>query len=127
MALFDNVTYTYYANTLHRAEVPDAATFDKYALEEKLYVKQLIDDGLIVERAPGNYDDACCMLIEESYKADKLAAGGGNVDTSETIGSYSHSMSAKAAEIATEKNQKSAAENKYKWLKLYCYITNARR
>ncbi len=130
MALFDNVTYTHYHDDLGRSVVPDAATFDAGKLEIILYVKSLVNDGLIVEREPGGIDDACCMMIETGYQAAQTAAGkgdAGGVMTSENIGSYSYSKSAKAAEIAVEKNAKSADESRYKWLSLYCHVLTGRR
>ena len=127
MALFENVTYTHYHDDLGRSVVPDAATFNAGKLEVTLWVKSLIDDKLILERQPGGIDDACCLMIESDYTAAQTAAGAANVDTSESIGNYSHSMSAKAAEIAAEKNTKSAAEMRYKWLELYCHVLTGRR
>ena len=130
MALFDNVTYTHYHDDLGRSVVPDAATFDAGKLEIILYVKSLVNDGLIVEREPGGIDDACCRMIESDYQAAQTAAGkgdAGGVMTSENIGSYSYSRSTKAAEITVEKNAKSADESRYKWLSLYCYVLTGRR
>lgn len=127
MALFDNVTYTYYSETIGRQEVPNADEFDKYKNENILFLKGLYNDSLIVEREPNGIDAACCMMIEEDYKAAEIAAGAANVDTSETIGGYSHSSSAKAYEIQQEKDAKSTAAKKYKWLGLYCYIMNGAR
>lgn len=127
MALFDNVTYTHYHDVMGRSKVPDAATFNDKKLGVVLWVKSLLNDGLIQERQPGGIDDACCMMIEIDYLAEQTANGANNVDTSESIGGYSHSMSAKAAEIAAEKNAKSASESRYQWLELYCYVLNGRR
>ena len=127
MALFDNVTYTHYHTDLGRSKVPDAASFDDKKLDVVLWVKSLYNDKLIAERYPGGIDDACCMMIETDYLAEQTANGANNVDTSESIGSYSHSMSAKAADIAAEKNTKSASESRYKWLENYCYVLNGRR
>lgn len=127
MALFDNVTYTFYTETLGRSEVPNADAFNKYKLENVLYLKGLVNDGLIIEREPNGIDAACCMMIEEDYKAAEIATGAANVATSETIGGYSHSSSAKAYEIQTEKDAKSTAEKKYKWLGLYCEIMSGVR
>ena len=127
MAQFDNVTYTHYHDDLGRSVVPDAATFNAGKLEVVLWVQSLINDGLLTERQPGGIDDACCLMIESDYEAAQTAAGAANVDTSESIGTYSHSMSAKAAEIAAEKNTKSAAEMRYKWLELYCHVLTGRR
>ena len=75
MAQFDNVTYEHYSGALGRAIVPDAATFNQYKLENVLYMKSLLNDGLIKEREPGGIDDACCMMIEESYNAAQIESG----------------------------------------------------
>lgn len=128
MAQFDNVNYEHYSEALGRAIVPDAAAFDAYKLENILYVKSLLNDGLIKEREAGGIDDACCMMIEESYNAAQIESGkAGGAITSESIGGYSYSKSSKAADIQTEKNAKSAAEKKYKWLSLYCDILSGVR
>ena len=128
MARFDNVTYEHYSSDLGRAIVPDAATFEQYKLENVLFIKSLLNDGLIMEREAGGIDDACCMMIEESYNAAQIESGNaGGAITSESIGGYSYSKSSKAADIQTEKNAKSTAEKKYKWLSLYCDILNGVR
>ena len=128
MALFANVTYTHYLSDLGRAIVPDAVTFDAYKLENVLYVESLLNDGLIKERKAGGIDDAVCMMIEESYNSAQIESGStGGAITSESIGGYSYSKSSKAADIQTEKNAKSTAEKKYKWLSLYCDILNGVR
>lgn len=128
MARFDNVTYEHYSEVLGRAIVPDAATFEQFKLENVLYMKSLINDGLIMEREAGGIDDACCMMIEESYNAAQIESGNaGGAITSESIGGYSYSKSSKASDIQTEKNAKSTAEKKYKWLSLYCDILNGVR
>lgn len=128
MALFDNVNYTHYSSDLGRAIVPDTATFDAYKLENVLYVESLLNDGLIKERKAGGIDDAVCMMIEESYNAAQIESGStGGAITSESISGYSYSKSSKAADIQIEKNAKSTAEKKYKWLSLYCDILNGVR
>ena len=128
MAQFDNVNYTHYSSDLGRAIVPDAVTFDAYKLENVLYVESLLNDGLIKERKAGGIDDAVCMMIEESYNAAQIESGStGGAITSETISGYSYSKSSKAADIQIEKNAKSTAEKKYKWLSLYCDILNGIR
>lgn len=127
MAQFDNVTYTHYHDDLGRSIVPDAATFNQYKLENVLFCKSLLRDGLIAEREAGGLDDACCMMIEESYTAAQTAAGAGTAGgaiASESIGGYSYSKSTKAAEIAIEKNAKSADAKKYYWLEMYCDVLN---
>lgn len=128
MALFDNVTYTYYTGTLGRTKVPSEAVFNEYKLENTLFIESLLNDGLIKERKAGGIDDACCLMIEESYNAAQIESGNaGGAITSESIGGYSYSKSSKAADIQTEKNAKSTAEKKYKWLSLYCDILSGVR
>lgn len=125
MALFDNVTYAHYHDDMKRSVVPDAASFDAGKLEVVLYVKTLVDDGLLIERQPGGIDDACCMMIETDWQAAQAASGAGSAGgaiISESIGGYSYSKSTKAADIAAEKNAKSADESRYKWLGLYCHF-----
>jgi hypothetical protein len=130
MALFDNVTYTYYTETLGRSVVPDADTFNSFKLENELYIKQLINDGLILARNDTSFDDACCLFIECDYETSQelnAGAGGSAPIAGENIGGYSYSLNTKAYDIAVEKNQKSNGEKKYKWLGLFCEITAARR
>jgi hypothetical protein len=67
------------------------------------------------------------MMIEEDYCAAQAESGADDVQTSESIGGYSYSVSAKASEIAIEKNALSKDEKKYKWLSLFCEVTNGRR
>ena len=127
MALFDNVTYTYYTGTLGRTKVPSEAVFNEYKLQNVLYVKSLLNDGLLKEREAGGIDNACCMMIEEDYCAAQAQAGADDVQTSESIGGYSYTASSKASELAIEKNAKSTAEKKYEWLSLYCDILSGVR
>lgn len=125
--MFENVNYTHYSSDLGRAIVPNAAAFDTYKLENVLYIESLLNDGLIKERKVGGIDNACCMMIEEDYCAAQAESGADDVQTSENIGGYSYSVSAKASEIAIEKNALSKDEKKYKWLSLFCEVTNGRR
>ena len=127
MALFDNVTYTYYTGTLGRTKVPSEAVFNDYKMQNVLYLKSLLNDGLLKEREAGGINNACCMMIEEDYCAAQAQAGADDVQTSESIGGYSYTASSKASELAIEKNAKSTAEKKYEWLSLYCDILNGVR
>ena len=127
MALFDNVTYAYYTGTLGRTKIPSEAVFNDYKLQNVLYVKSLLNDGLLKEREAGGIDNACCMMIEEDYCAAQAQAGADDVQTSESIGGYSYTASSKASELAIEKNAKSTAEKKYKWLSLFCEVLSGKR
>lgn len=127
MAQYDKVTYQFYTDVLNRHAVPDEATFDEHKLQNLAYVQALVSDGLLIERMPNGIASACCMMIEEDYKAAEIAAGNGSVDTSESIGGYSHSMNTKAYDIQQEKDATSTAAKKNKWLHVFCYVMNGVR
>ena len=123
--MFENVNYNFYTTTLGRSAVPNEAVFNEYAAENKLFVKRLITDGAIVEREENGIDSAVCMMIETDYNAALEASG--NADsaavTSETINGYSYSYDRTAAQEAAKLNAKSLEVKKYKWIRLYCDIT----
>lgn len=127
MALFENVTYTFYTETLGRTEVPSEAEFKKYILENELLVKRLYNDGLIFERETNGIDSAVCMMIETDYHAAQIEAGNTAPTSSENIGGYSYSGSSKEYDTYIEKNAKTTEAIKYKWLGLYCDITSGVR
>ena len=88
--MFENVNYTFYSDTLGRSDVPTETDFNKYKLENLLFVKRLLGDGLIVEREERGVDSAVCMMIEIDYKAAQIATGDALPASSESIGSFSH-------------------------------------
>ena len=124
--MFENVNYTYYSDTLGRSDVPTEAEFNKYALENKLFVKRLLGDGLIVEHEENGIDSAVCMMIEIDYKAAQIATGDALPASSESIGSFSHSKNMKAYDTQVELNAKSVEQQKYRVLSLFCDITAGR-
>ena len=123
MALFENVNYTFYSDTLGRADVPTEADFNKYKLENLLFVKRLLGDGLIAEREERGIDSAVCMMIEIDYKAAQIATGEALPASSESIGSFSHSENTKAYDTQLELNAKSIEAQKYRVLSLFCDVT----
>ena len=127
MALFDNVTYTFYSTTLGRSEVPNETEFDKYKLENELFVKRLYNDGFLFERETNGIDSAVCMMIEADYHAAQIAAGETAPVSNESIGGYSYSGSSKEYDMYIDKNAKTTEAIKYKWLGLYCDITSGVR
>ena len=124
--MFENVNYTFYSDTLGRADVPTEAEFNKYKLENLLFVKRLLGDGLIVEREENGIDSAVCMMIEIDYKAAQVASGESLPASSESIGSFSHSENTKAYDTQLELNAKSVEQQKYRVLSLFCDITAGR-
>ena len=120
--MFENVNYNFYKTTLGRSVVPDEASFNGYAIENKLFVKQLINDGLIVEREKNGIDSAVCMMIEIDYITAQEANGSGGAISSESINGYSYSYDRTIVQETARLNIKSTEAKKYKWLRLYCDV-----
>lgn len=121
--MFENVNYTYYSETLGRSAVPSEADFNNYADDNKMFVKQLVNDGIITEREENGLDIAVCRMIEIDYLTAQEASGaaaenGGSV-ASESINGYSYSYDKTAQQEAVKLNAKSAAAKKIDIIKLY--------
>lgn len=122
--MFENVTYEFYTQSLKRDVIGDEKTFEKYALLNKVYVKTLLLDGMLIEKEEGAVDRAVCMMAEIDYLT-ALACGKEKLSddspvASENIGGYSYSLDSAVKSKALELNAKSAEKEKYKYLKLYC-------
>ena len=123
--MFENVNYTFYSDTLGRSAVPSEADFNNYADDNKMFVKQLVNDGIVTEREENGLDIAVCRMIEIDYLTAQEASGaaaenGGSV-ASESINGYSYSYDKTAQQEAVKLNAKSAAEKKIDIIKLYNY------
>lgn len=124
--MFENVNYDFYKTTLGRSAIPDETAFNEYAAENKLFIKRLITDGVIVEREKDGIDSAVCMMIETDYNAALETSGNAaesGAVASESINGYSYSYDRTAANEAAKLNAKSLEAKKYKWIRLYCDIT----
>lgn len=121
--MFENVNYTFYSDTLGRSAVPTEADFNNYADDNKMFVKQLVNDGIVTEREENGLDIAVCRMIEIDYLTAQEASGaaaenGGSV-ASESINGYSYSYDKTAQQEAVKLNAKSAAAKKIDIIKLY--------
>lgn len=119
--MFENVNYTYYSDTLGRSAVPTEADFNRYADDNKLFMKGLINDGIVSEREENGVDIAVCRMIEIDYLTEQEASGAsesGGV-SSESINGYSYSYDRTAQQESAKLNAKSAAEKKINIIKLY--------
>lgn len=121
--MFENVNYTYYSDTLGRSAVPTEADFNNYADDNKMFVKQLVNDGIVTEREENGLDIAVCRMIEIDYLTAQEASGaaaenGGSV-ASESINGYSYSYDKTAQQEAVKLNAKSAVAKKIDIIKLY--------
>ena len=121
--MFENVNYTFYSDTLGRSAVPTEADFNNYADDNKMYMKQLVNDGIVTEREENGLDIAVCRMIEIDYLTAQEASGaaaekGGSV-ASESINGYSYSYDKTAQQEAVKLNAKSAAAKKIDIIKLY--------
>ena len=121
--MFENVNYTYYSDTLGRSAVPSEADFNNYADDNKMFMKRLVNDGIVTEREENGLDIAVCRMIEIDYLTAQEASGaaaenGGSV-ASESINGYSYSYDKTAQQEAVKRNAKSAAAKKIDIIKLY--------
>ena len=121
--MFENVNYTFYSDTLGRSAVPTEADFNNYAEDNKMFMKQLVNDGIVTEREENGIDTAVCRMIEIDYLTAQEASGaaaenGGSV-VSESINGYSYSYDKTAQQEAVKLNAKSAAAKKIDIIKLY--------
>lgn len=106
--MFEDVTYSYYTNTLKRGVIPSAADFDRLAPENILHIKKILP--FLREREKGGIDAACCMCIEEQYRGET----GGLEVTSESIGGFSQSFDVSGIKRLEQK--------KRKWIDLYLEV-----
>lgn len=121
--MFENVNYTYYSETLGRSAVPSEADFNNYADDNKMFMKRLVNDGIVTEREENGLDIAVCRMIEIDYLTAQETSGaaaenGGSV-ASESINGYSYSYDKTAQQEAVKLNAKSAAAKKIDIIKLY--------
>ena len=121
--MFENVNYTFYSDTLGRSAVPTEADFNNYAEDNKMFMKQLVNNGIVTEREENGLDIAVCRMIEIDYLTAQEASGaaaenGGSV-ASESINGYSYSYDKTAQQEAVKLNAKSVAEKKIDIIKLY--------
>jgi hypothetical protein len=120
--MFENVNYNFYKTALGRSAIPDEAIFNEYAIENKLFVKRLISEGMLVEHEKNGIDSAVCMMIEVDYIESWEATKNNGAVTSETINGYSCSYDRTAIQEVAKLNAKSTEAKKYKWLTSYCEI-----
>lgn len=112
--MFDNVTYTYYSETMGRSVVPDETTFNSLSFEQKAYAKTLYP-FVIEETEDDGFDKAVCMMIEEQYKAEQNKNSDGRIKTSESLDGYSVSFD-------TSKVQ-NVEDRKMFWLRSFCNVS----
>jgi hypothetical protein len=121
--MFENVNYTFYSETLGRSVIPTETDFNLYADDNKMFMKRLVNDGIVTEREENGIDTAVCRMIEIDYLTAQEASGsaaenGGSV-ASESINGYSYSYDRTAQQEAVKLNAKSAAAKKIDVIKLY--------
>lgn len=121
--MFENVNYTFYSDTLGRSAVPTESDFDRYADDNKMFMKRLVSDGIVTEREENGIDIAVCRMIEIDWLTEQEASGSaaesGGAVASESINGYSYSIDRTAQQEAVKLNAKSAAAKKIDIIKLY--------
>ena len=120
--MFESVNYNFYKNTLGRSVIPDEATFNFYADDDKMFMKKLLLDGVVSEREENGVDIAVCRMIEIDYQSAQEASGAsesGGALASESINGYSYSYDRTAQQESAKLNAKSTATKKVDIIKLY--------
>jgi len=122
MAQFENVNYTFYSDTLGRAVIPDADTFDAFKLENIQLMKIWLP--YIEERETNGIDSAVCMMIETDYTDNQvLTNSDGRAIVSESLGGHSVSYGSTEKTKLSELNAKSTTDKKIERAKLFCNFT----
>ncbi|MCQ2594823.1 MAG: hypothetical protein MJ196_06120 [Treponemataceae bacterium] len=120
--MFENVTYSFYTEVLGRSAVPEDQ-FNLLAVENELFIKTLINDGIVKEREENGIDSAVCRMIEIDYLTEQAISGAANENggsvASESINGYSYSYDKTAQQEAVKLNAKSAVQQKINVIKLY--------
>lgn len=121
--MFENVTYTFYSDTLGRSAVPTEAEFNLYADDNKMFLKRLVNDGMVMERKENGLDIAVCRMIEIDWQTAQEASGAVAENSgsmaNESINGYSYSYDKTVQQEAVKLNAKSAAAKKIEIIKLY--------
>jgi len=116
---YENVTYTFYTS-LGRSAIPTQAEFDKYALENKLYVDTMLP--FITERNENGIDSAVCLMCEVDYLVAQAIITANLSKKSESLDGYSYTLDAGEKERIQDATFKTTAEKKRYWLGLFCEI-----
>ena len=116
---YENVTYTFYTS-LGRSAIPTQVEFDKYALENKLYVDTMLP--FITERKENGIDSAVCLMCEVDYLEAQAINTANLSKKSEALDGYSYTLDAGEKERIQDANFKTTAEKKLYWLGLFCEI-----
>ena len=86
--MFENVNYTFYSDTLGRSAVPTESDFDRYADDNKMFMKRLVSDGIVTEREENGIDIAVCRMIEIDWLTEQEASGSAAAKKIEIIKLY---------------------------------------
>ena len=118
--MFENANYEFYRETLGRSAVPTEADFDLYAEDNRMFLKRLVEDGIVTEREENGLDIAVCRMTEIDWQTAQEASGAAAESVaSESINGYSYSYDRTAQQEAVRLNAKSAAARKIAVIKLY--------
>lgn len=121
-----DVDFSFYCDGMCRTVVTSEEIFNTYKENAVVYVRNLMGDGLIVERVADGLKKAVCMMIEDEFIAEKSMSENAAV-ASESVGDYKVSYDNSRGNMIAERNAKSLDRRRYERLKSYCVVTNGRR
>jgi len=118
MANFENVTYTFYSDTLGRAFIPTADEFNALKLTNIQLMKSWLP--YVTEREENGIDSAVCMMIEAEYLDNQIINGASSqAVASETLGGHSVSYGSTGKNKLEELNAKCTNSKKIEMAKLF--------
>ncbi|WP_147613031.1 hypothetical protein [Treponema pectinovorum] len=117
--MFEKVNYTFYSDTLGRSAVPTENDFNLYTEDNEMFLKGLVNDGIVKEREENGLCIAVCRMVEIDYLTALETSGDGTSIASESINGYSYSYDKTAQQQTIKLNAKSAMAKKIDVIKLY--------
>lgn len=119
MADFENVTYTFYSDTLGRAVVPNEEEFNALKLLNVQTFKKWLP--YCIELEENGIDKAVCMMIEVEYQDKQIVTGADDsAVASESTGGHSITYGSTARNKLDELNAVSTEKKKYEVARLFC-------
>lgn len=123
MADYENVTYTYYTETLGRAVVPNEQEFNALKLPNIQTMKHYEEIGVVEELESNGIRSAVCMMIEAEYSNNQLKQGKSSSSiASESLGGHSVSYGSSALNKQVELDAQSLDAQKIGAIKLFCRL-----
>ena len=115
---FENVTYTFYTETLGRSVIPSEIEFNKLTLENILRMKTYLP--FLTERAENGIDSATCLACEVCYQDAQAVLFDNLEKKTVSLDGYSETLDVSEKERIQAGNFKTTDEKIRYWIDLFC-------